>query len=97
MVHMTLTSTVQVSASSWGVSPVKNTYGSLQVLGQHIMVASYGLVNPTHAQTMTHVSTFNGRYDGLKQKLLVLPFCRMQHLACKSACECVLRPEGQQV
>ena len=67
-----LTSTMQVSASSWGVSPVQATYGSLQVLGQHLMVASYGLVNPGHAQIMTHAYTFDGRYDELKEGLLLI-------------------------
>ena len=83
MVYITLTSTMQVSASSWGVSPVKNTYGSLQVLGQHLMVASYGLVNPSHAQTMIHAYTFDGRYDELKEGLLHLSFGGMQRLACR--------------
>lgn len=52
---------VQVSASSLGVSPVQAAYGELKVKQQHMLVATYSLVKPDAAVTMSHAHTFDGR------------------------------------
>ena len=52
---------MQVSSSSLGVSPVQAAYGQLKVKQQHMMLATYGLVKPDHAEIMTHAHTFDAR------------------------------------